>query len=108
MSPDLYGQLLEEMRVVRGARSSHDTRTAPGPDVPRPRLAAGYAFAAGLDQLSRFRIQHQEAASAIYRQYQAVCPVPIELRSPRLDMLRAAALLLAEIERLDQGEQAQK
>lgn len=66
-----------------------------------PALAAGYAFAASLDQTSRARIRMQDAASAPYRQIAGVCPWPLSLREPRGDMMRAAALLLLAIAKHD-------
>lgn len=72
-----------------------------------PALAAGYAFAATLDQTSRVRIRLQDSSSATYRQIAGICPWALSLRERRGDMLRAAALLMLAIARDDAAMQEQ-
>ena len=65
-------------------------------------MAAGLAFAATLEAGHRARCANHDTTSAVYRQLATLCPYPLTLRSPRHDMLRAAALLLLELDRASQ------
>ena len=84
---------------IRRLRTSNDIPPESG---SLPLVAAGYAYAATLDAGHRARCANQDTTSAVYRQLARLCPWPLTLRSTRHDLLRAAALLVLELDRIDQ------
>jgi hypothetical protein len=98
--PGIRGLLAEVDDEIRRLRASN--RVTPEMAGSLPLVAAGYAYAATLDAGHRARCDAKDPSSAVYRQLARLCPWPVELRSPRHDMLRAAALLVLELNRLAQ------
>ena len=96
------GVLAQVEDEIRRLRTSNAIPAATGQSGSLPLIAAGYAYAATLDAGHRARCANQDTTSAVYRQLARLCPWPLTLRSTRYDLLRAAALLVLELDRIDQ------